>query len=96
MCLFKNGWIAPLYRLSIVQAASMTYTFYLAMTLFPDLQTKAQEEIDRVVGNNRLPILADCDNLPYISALQSEMYCWRPVSSIGLSQSGTIPRKNIK
>ena len=66
------------------------------MTLFPDLQTKAQEEIDRVVGNDRLPVLADRDNLPYISALQSEIYRWRPVSSIGSSQSGAIPKKNIK
>jgi cytochrome P450 len=55
------------------------------MTLFPDLQSKAQEEIDRVVGNDRLPVLADRDNLPYISALQSEVYRWRPVAPIGLS-----------
>ena len=55
------------------------------MTLYPDLQTKAQEEIDRVVGNDRLPALADRDNLPYISALQSEVYRWRPVVPTGLS-----------
>ena len=55
------------------------------MTLFPDLQSKAQEEIDRVVGNDRLPALADRGNLPYISALQSEVYRWRPVLPIGLS-----------
>ena len=96
VCLFKIEWIAPLDRLTIVQAVSTIYTFYLAMTLFPDLQTKAQEEIDRVVGNDRLPVLADRDNLPYISALQSEIYRWRPVSSTGSSQSGTIRKKNIK
>ena len=55
------------------------------MTLYPDLQTKAQEEIDRVVGNDRLPVLADRGNLPYISALQSEVYRWRPVAPNGLS-----------
>ena len=96
VCLFENEWIAPLYRLSIVQAVSTIYTFYLAMTLFPDLQAKAQEEIDRVVGNDRLPVLADRDSLPYISALQSEIYRWRPVSSTGSSQSCAIRMKNIK
>jgi len=56
------------------------------MTLFPDIQIKAQEEIDRVVGNDRLPVLADRDSLPYLSALQSEIYRWEPVGPTGLSQ----------
>ena len=56
------------------------------MTLFLDIQTKAQEEIDRVVGNDRLPVLIDRDSLPYLSALQSEIYRWRPVGPIGLSR----------
>jgi cytochrome P450 len=56
------------------------------MTLFPDVQQKAQEEIDRVIGSARLPTLADRDSLPYVSALHSEIYRWRPVVPIGLSQ----------
>ena len=39
------------------------------MTLYPEVQKKAQEEIDRVVGNDRLPSFADYDNLPYIRAM---------------------------
>ena len=72
--------------LNFTQTVSTLYTFYLVMTLFPDIQTKAQEEIDRVVGNDRLPVLADRDSLPYLSALQSEIYRWAPVGPIGLSQ----------
>ena len=64
----------------------MLYTLFLVMTLFPDIQAKAQEEIDRVVGNNRLPVLADRDSLPYLSALQSEIYRWEPVASTGSSR----------
>ncbi|KAI0260543.1 cytochrome P450 [Gloeopeniophorella convolvens] len=63
---------------------SALYTFYLAMTLFPDAQRKAQEEIDRVIGADRLPTLADRDNLPYVNALHSEIYRWRPVAPTGL------------
>ena len=72
-------------RLNLAQTVSTLYTFYLVMALFPDIQTKAQEEIDRVVGNDRLPVLADRDSLPYLSALQSEVYRWGPVGPTGLS-----------
>ena len=54
------------------------------MTLFPDIQSKVQEEIDRVVGNNRLPVLADRDSLPYVNALESEIFRWGPAFPIGL------------
>jgi hypothetical protein len=71
------------------------YTLYLVVTLFPDIQSKAQEEIDRVVGKDRLPVLADRDSLPYLSALQSEIYRWRPVARTGLSQYGAIRVKCV-
>ena len=71
--------------LNFAQTVSTLYTFYLVMTLFPDIQTKAQEEIDRVIGNDRLPVFADRDSLPYINALQSEIFRWGPVTPTGLS-----------
>lgn len=43
------------------------------MVLFPDVQTRAHEELDRVVGNDRLPELADRDQLPYCLALCKEI-----------------------
>lgn len=33
--------------------------FYLAMTLFPEAQKRAQDELDRVVGSSRLPSLEE-------------------------------------
>lgn len=73
-------------RSKFAQTVSALYTFYLVMALFPDIQSKAQEEIDRVVGNDRLPVLADRDSLPYVNALQSEIHRWGPVGPTGLSQ----------
>ncbi|KAI9507177.1 cytochrome P450 [Russula earlei] len=55
--------------------------FFFAMTHYPEVQRKAQEEIDRVVGSDRLPTLADRGKSPYISALLNEVYRWRPVVS---------------
>jgi cytochrome P450 len=49
-------------------------TFILAMVLFPDVQRKAQEEIDRVIGTGRLPNFTDRDHLPYLSALYKELF----------------------
>jgi hypothetical protein len=44
-------------------------TFFLAMTLFPEVQKKAQAEIDTVVGTGRLPSSADRSRSPYIEAV---------------------------
>jgi cytochrome P450 len=43
------------------------------MTAHPEIQVKAQEEIDRVVGSTRLPNIDDRANLPYVEALMSEV-----------------------
>jgi len=43
-------------------------TFFLAMALNPNVVKKAQEELDRVVGKDRLPEFSDKDDLPYINA----------------------------
>lgn len=38
----------------------------------PDVQRRAQEEIDRVVGTDRLPSFEDKQDLPYIEAVYKE------------------------
>lgn len=43
------------------------------MTAYPAVQHKARAEIDRVIGNNRLPTVADRDNLPYLNAIVNEV-----------------------
>jgi len=46
--------------------------------MYPKTQSKAFEEIDRVVGHNRLPTLEDLEDLPYIKALWKETLQWSP------------------
>jgi cytochrome P450 len=43
------------------------------MTLHPEAQAEAHAEIDAILGPNRLPTLADQDDLPYVRALISEI-----------------------
>ncbi len=59
------------------------------MTVFPDVQRKAQEEIDRVIGANRLPTAQDRENLPYINAIVKEVLRWQPVAPMGLPHTST-------
>ncbi|KAI5923092.1 cytochrome P450 [Camillea tinctor] len=54
-------------------------SFVLAMVLFPTIQKKAQDEIDLVVGVDRLPQFQDRDHLPYVNALVMETLRWMPV-----------------
>jgi cytochrome P450 len=54
------------------------------MILFPDVQQKAQAEIDEVIGSHRLPSLKDREKLPYIVALVKEVHRWRPIGPMGI------------
>jgi cytochrome P450 len=57
------------------------------MVLNPDVQRRAQEEIDRVVGRDRLPDFGDRDRLPYINAMVKESLRWHPVTPMGIAHS---------
>lgn len=54
------------------------------MLVFPEVQKKAQEEIDRVVGPNRLPEVDDYPNLPYIRCCVKETLRWMPTVVLGV------------
>ncbi|KAJ3552999.1 hypothetical protein NM688_g3851 [Phlebia brevispora] len=61
------------------QQGSTASSFLVAMAMFPDVQKKAQEELDRVIGLNRLPTVEDIEGLPYIQAMCMEALRWMPV-----------------
>lgn len=65
------------------QTASAAQTFFLAMAMFPEVQKKAQAELDAVIGCERLPDFNDCDSLPYINAVVKETLRWQPVLPVG-------------
>ena len=46
--------------------SSTLYGFVQAMVLYPEVQKKAQEEIDRVVGKDRLPDMDDEPTMQYV------------------------------
>ena len=57
------------------------------MILFPHVQKRAQKEISRVIGNDRLPNIADRDALPYITQILLETIRWHSVVPTGETSS---------
>ncbi|KAL1962244.1 hypothetical protein VTN77DRAFT_9900 [Rasamsonia byssochlamydoides] len=87
---FVVKWSAmSLYTGGADTTVSSMACFFLAMTLFPEVKRKAQEEIDQVVGTDRLPGFHDRQNLPYIDAIVKEVLRWHPVAPMGLPHMTT-------
>jgi len=59
-------------------------TFILAMLLHPACQVKAQEEIDTVIGSERLPEFGDRSSLPYVEAVLQEAERWHVAVPLGV------------
>jgi len=53
------------------------------MTLFPEVQRKAQAEIDAVIGTDRLPTYTDRESLPFVAAVIQEILRWHVVTPLG-------------
>lgn len=62
---------------------STTVSLILAMCVFPEVQRKAQQELDDVVGQGRSPDWCDEAKLPYVKAIISEVLRWRTVTILG-------------
>lgn len=69
---------------SASKTASAIKSFLLAATLHPKVVRLAQEELDRVIGEDRLPDFSDKPQLPYIAAIVKEVLRWRPPVPLGI------------
>ncbi|KAF8814859.1 cytochrome P450 [Phlegmacium glaucopus] len=63
---------------------SAEYPFFLAMVLYPDVQKRAQAELDSVIGEGRLPGFTDQSRLPYTNALVTGVLRWNGVAPTGV------------
>ncbi|KAH9983874.1 cytochrome P450 [Russula vinacea] len=82
--LAAKGVPGTMYMAGTDTTVTALETFILAMTLYPEVQRKAQDEIDSVVGNSRLPDYSDQDTLPYIQAVLKEVLRWHPVTPLSV------------
>lgn len=81
---------------------SATLTFLLAMAKFPEIQRRAQAEVDGLTEGKRLPTMADRPNLPFVDAVLSEVLRWvsiapvskYPHSSVALATELIAPQQS--
>ncbi|KLO19241.1 cytochrome P450 [Schizopora paradoxa] len=64
---------AGMYNAAIDTSSTAMHAFFLLMVHHPEVQEKAQRELDAVIGNDRLPIIEDRDSLPYIDNIVKEL-----------------------
>lgn len=60
------------------------------MVLHPEVQVKAQAELDLTLGSDRLPTFSDQESLPFLSAVVRECYRWRVVAPLGVPRMLTV------
>lgn len=59
------------------------------MLKHPEIQAKAQAQLDQVLGKYQLPSFDDEDSLPYITAITKEVLRWHPVTPIAMPHLNT-------
>ncbi|KAI0819310.1 cytochrome P450 [Trametes gibbosa] len=80
---------ATAYAAGAGTPVSAAQTFFLAMASYPEVQQQAQDELDAVIGRQRLPDFSDRGALPYLCALVKECLRWRVVAPLGLAHRST-------
>lgn len=60
------------------------------MVEYPDVQKKAQAEIDRVIGHGRLPTFPDREDMPYMDCILKEIMRWKKFLPFGIILSFLI------
>jgi len=74
----------PLCSVSGARTITDTMAWWtLAMLAYPETQSRAQAELDAVVGRARPPSFANYPHLPYVRAMVKEVLRWRPGTPIG-------------
>ncbi|KAI0341735.1 cytochrome P450 [Trametopsis cervina] len=76
--------IAYAGKSSLRYTLSVLETFFSVMAMLPEVQKKAQSEIDNVVGRERLPSYEDHSSLPYVQAVILECLRWLPAGALGV------------
>jgi len=83
------GALGSIYAAGADTTVAAMKSLFVAMLLYPDVQKKAQNEIDSVIGRDQLPTFDDRPRLPFIDAVCKEVLRWRPVAPIAMPHAAT-------
>ncbi|KAF8758289.1 cytochrome P450 [Rhizoctonia solani] len=81
-------WAAgSLFAAGTDTTVSSTLILIVAMAMYPEVQTKAQAEVDSILCGNRFPEIEDQQSMPYVEAVIKEALRWRSVLPLGVSHA---------
>ncbi|KEF56920.1 uncharacterized protein A1O9_07110 [Exophiala aquamarina CBS 119918] len=76
--------LATMYGGGAGTTSSTMQSYCLAMCLFPEWQSQLRQEVEQVVGCDRIPNFGDLAQLPLVRAVAKELLRWRPVVPAGV------------
>ena len=82
-----------LYSAAASTTASLAMSWILLMVLNPQWMKRLQEELDRVVGPDRIPVFDDLPQLPMVRAVVKEVARLRPVTAGGKTTWSPSPQQ---
>ncbi|KAJ3805577.1 cytochrome P450 [Lentinula lateritia] len=78
-------WVTGAISAASLDTTTVTLSYFLyAMSLYPEVQERAQLLLDEVVGRSRMPNFDDMKQLPYIRAIVKEVLRWQPVTPLAI------------
>ncbi|KAL5504696.1 hypothetical protein ACEPAH_7359 [Sanghuangporus vaninii] len=89
VCLINRLQYARFLSNAFIETATALTAFFLMMVHNQEVQKRAQEEIDRTIGLDRLPLLNDRASLPFIDCLIKEVLRIHPPAPLGLPHQST-------
>ncbi|KAH7320422.1 cytochrome P450 [Rhizoctonia solani] len=70
-------------------SAATILVFTMAMVMHPEVQAKAQAEIDSVLRGTRLPEISDRESMPYMGRIIKEVFRWKHTVPLGVPHVST-------
>lgn len=81
--------VATLFGAGFATVASTINHSMFLMALYPDVQVKVQDEIDRIIGKENYPTMDDSNEMPYTMAVINEIYRYHSMSAFGFTHTTT-------
>ncbi|KAI0027579.1 cytochrome P450 [Vararia minispora EC-137] len=81
----ETSWTAgTMYVASVETEVATLEWITLVLATYPEVQRRAQAELDAVIGHSRPPRVSDRAHLSYITAVVREVMRWKPATPISV------------
>jgi len=84
-----TGALGSIYIAGADTTTTSIMTFLIACMVHPEVQKKARDQIDAVVGRERLPSFEDRPSLPFVDAMYKEVLRWRPLLPLAVPHAAS-------